>query len=108
MLHNLVSELNRELGLALYIDSKENVWAGNEIIELVSKNVKGLTSKDVGTVMLLCKKYDFVLIKWILDIGVIEEKFGGFHTYVTMLEGKINILMLHIRPMFKWEQEWRG
>ena len=103
MIYNLILELNSELGLALYVADKQPIWTGNEITELVSEDVKGLTSKDIATVMRLCKKYGIVLVRWIFKLNIEEKEYdlcSGHHR-------KVDMLSLHVRPMLKWEQEWR-
>jgi hypothetical protein len=98
MLHNLVSELNDSLYFYLSIDDKQSEGTGDELLKLVSKNIEGLTGDEIDIIMRLCKKYNFVLVKWILDIGIQEESTWSYPT------GKIiNILTLYVRPMFKWE-----
>ena len=103
MLYNLISELNDSLYFYLSIDDKQSGGTGDELYKLVSKNIGGLTGDELATIMSLCKKYYFVLVRWEFSTGVKEESTWSYPT------GKIiNILTLYIRPMLKWEQEWKG
>lgn len=103
MLYNLISELNDSLYFYLSADNEQSEGTGDEVFKIVSRNVSGgLTGDEIGTIVRLCKKYYFVLVRWELNIGVEEESIWSYPT------GKrINVLTLHIRPMLKYEQEWR-
>lgn len=99
MLYNLISELNDSLYFYLSVDKKQSEWTGDETLKLISKSIMGLTGDEIGTIVRLCTKYYFVLVRWELSTGVKEESTWSYPT------GKIiNILTLYIKPMSKWEE----
>jgi len=103
MMYNLISELNNGLSFTLSLDDKDDMYTGNDLRRLVSKNITALNRNDMAFISVACTKYGIKLVRWEFSIGVEQER-SGFGLSYFVDRKKINILTLYIRPMLKWEQ----